>query len=97
VRLLSAFTLLLCVSSVVTLKRTGRNVQKKAGVTGRWHDNRHTFITDLAENGDASDETICDIAGHVFEAVAEILQPHPHASKKEGAGGARTERTELGW
>jgi hypothetical protein len=31
-------------------------------VTGRWHDNRHTLITDLAESG-AADETIRDIAG----------------------------------
>jgi integrase len=40
-------------------------VKKKAAVTGRWHDNRHTFITDLAESGEASDETIRDLAGHV--------------------------------
>jgi integrase len=33
-------------------------------VTGRWHDNRHTLITDLAESG-AGDETIRQIAGHV--------------------------------
>ncbi len=30
-----------------------------------WHDNRHTFITGLAESGEASDQTIMDIAGHV--------------------------------
>ncbi len=49
---------------MVTLKTSWNNVRKKAGVTGRWHDNRHTLITDLAESG-AADETIRDIAGHV--------------------------------
>jgi integrase len=33
-------------------------------VTGRWHDHRHTLITDLAESG-AGEQTIMDIAGHV--------------------------------
>ena len=33
-------------------------------MTGRWHDHRHTLITDLAESG-ASEQTIMDIAGHV--------------------------------
>jgi integrase len=49
---------------MVTLKTSWRNVRKNAGVTGRWHDNRHTLITDLAENG-VGDETIRQIAGHV--------------------------------
>jgi integrase len=49
---------------MVTLKTSWNNVRKKAGVSGRWHDNRHTLITDLAESG-AGDETIRDIAGHV--------------------------------
>lgn len=47
----------------------------KAGVTGRWHDNRHTFITDLAESGEASDETIRDIAGHVSK---QMLKHYSH-------------------
>jgi hypothetical protein len=41
---------------IVTLKTSWNNVRKKAGVSGRWHDNRHTLITDLAESG-AGDET----------------------------------------
>jgi len=49
---------------VTTLKTAWHNLRKKAGVQGRWHDNRHTLITDLAESG-ASDQTIMDIAGHV--------------------------------
>lgn len=47
-----------------SLKTAWNNVRKKAGVSGRWHDNRHTLITELAENG-AGDETIMEIAGHV--------------------------------
>jgi hypothetical protein len=39
-------------------------VRTNAHVKGRWHDNRHTLITDLAESG-AGDQTIMDIAGHV--------------------------------
>lgn len=50
-------------------------IKKQAGVTGRWHDNRHTFITDLAESGQASDETIRDIAGHVSK---QMLKHYSH-------------------
>jgi integrase len=39
-------------------------VRKNAKVEGRWHDNRHTLVTELAESG-AGDETIMVIAGHV--------------------------------
>ncbi len=50
------------------------NVRKKAGVSGRWHDNRHTLITELAENG-AGDETIMEIAGHVSR---QMLSRYAH-------------------
>ncbi len=46
-----------------------------AWVTGRWHDGRHTFITDLAESGQASDETIRDMAGHVSK---QMLKHYSH-------------------
>lgn len=46
----------------------------KAKVTGRWHDNRHTLITDLAESG-AGDETIREIAGHVSK---QMLKHYSH-------------------
>ena len=49
---------------VTSLKSAWTTVRKKAGVEGRWHDNRHTLITELAESG-AGDETIMAIAGHV--------------------------------
>ena len=59
---------------IVTLKTSWNNVRKQAGVTGRWHDNRHTLITDLAESG-AADETIRDIAGHVSP---QMLKHYSH-------------------
>jgi integrase len=59
---------------MVTLKTSWRNVKTKAGVSGRWHDNRHTLITDLAESG-AGDETIRDIAGHVSK---QMLKHYSH-------------------
>jgi integrase len=43
-------------------------VRKEAGVKGRWHDNRHTLVTELAEGG-AGDEVIMSIAGHVSRAM----------------------------
>ncbi len=43
-------------------------MRKDAGVKGRWHDNRHTLITELAESG-AGDEVIMSIAGHVSRAM----------------------------
>ena len=49
---------------VTTLKTAWNTVRTKAMVKGRWHDNRHTLITELAESG-AGDQTIMDIAGHV--------------------------------
>jgi hypothetical protein len=41
-----------------------KNVKKRAGVSGRFHDSRHTLTTELAESG-AGDQTIIYIAGHV--------------------------------
>jgi integrase len=36
--------------------------------TPRWHDNRHTLVTELSEAG-AGDEVIMSIAGHVSRAM----------------------------
>jgi integrase len=68
---------------IVTLKTSWNNVRKKAGVTGRWHDNRHTLITDLAESG-AADETIRDIAGHVSKQMLKHYS-HIRMAAKRGA------------
>jgi hypothetical protein len=43
-------------------------VRQKAGVKGRWHDNRHTLVTELADSG-AGDEVIMNITGHVSRAM----------------------------
>ncbi len=50
--------------------RLDYKVRVNAGVKGRWHDNRHTLITELAESG-AGDQTIMDIAGHVSKQMLE--------------------------
>ena len=60
---------------VVTLKTAWGNIKRKANVKGRWHDNRHTFITGLAESGEAGDETIRDMAGHVSR---QMLKHYSH-------------------
>jgi integrase len=60
---------------VVSLKTSWKNARKKAKVEGRWHDNRHTFITGLAESGEAGDETIRDMAGHVSR---QMLKHYSH-------------------
>jgi integrase len=59
---------------VTTLKTVWNNVRENAGVKGRWHDNRHTLITELAESG-AGDQTIMDIAGHVSK---QMLKHYSH-------------------
>jgi integrase len=59
---------------VTTLKTAWSKVRENAGVPGRWHDNRHTLITELAESG-AGDQTIMDIAGHVSK---QMLKHYSH-------------------
>ncbi len=59
---------------ITSLKTAWRNIRKKARVSGRWHDNRHTLITELAESG-AGDETIMEIAGHVSR---QMLSRYSH-------------------
>jgi len=68
---------------VTTLKTACNNVRKNAEVKGRWHDNRHTLITDLAESG-AGDQTIMDIAGHVSKQLLKTLQPHSDGGQADG-------------
>ena len=35
---------------ITSMKTAWNAIRKKAGVSGRWHDNRHTLITELAES-----------------------------------------------
>lgn len=60
--------------AITSLKTAWENVRTQAGVTGRWHDNRHKLITELAESG-AGDETIMEIAGHVSR---QMLSRYAH-------------------
>lgn len=59
---------------MTTLKTVWCNIKEKAGITGRWHDTRHTLVTELAESG-AGDQTIMDIAGHVSR---QMLSRYSH-------------------
>jgi integrase len=56
--------------SVTTLKTAWGGVRKTAGVKGRWHDTRHTLISELSESG-AGSQTIKGIAGHVSQRMLE--------------------------
>ena len=47
-----------------SFKTAWKTVRARAGVKARYHDLRHTAITNLCESG-ASEETIMSIAGHV--------------------------------
>lgn len=63
---------------ITTLKTAWTNARRRAGVTGRLHDSRHTLITELAETG-AGDQTIMDIAGHVSR---QMLKHYSHIRMK---------------
>jgi integrase len=60
---------------VTSFKTVWAKVKDAVGIQGRWHDNRHTFITDLAESPEASDATIMDMAGHVSK---QMLKHYSH-------------------
>lgn len=60
---------------ITTLNTAWDAVRERAGVSGRWHDNRHSFITELAESGEAGDETIRALAGHVSP---QMLKHYSH-------------------
>jgi integrase len=57
-----------------SLKTAWRTARARANIKGRFHDNRHTFVTDLAESG-AGDEVIRDLAGHVSK---DMLKHYSH-------------------
>ena len=53
---------------ITSFKTAWTKVREKSGVKGRWHDNRHTLVTELSESG-AGEEVIMSIAGHVSRAM----------------------------
>jgi len=55
---------------ITTLKSSWENVRAKAGLTARFHDLRHTAITNLCETG-APEATIMAMAGHVSRRMLE--------------------------
>ena len=59
---------------ISSFKTVWENVREKAKVQARFHDLRHTAITNLCESG-ASEETIRSIAGHVSH---RMLQHYAH-------------------
>lgn len=63
---------------ITSFKTAWKTVRTNAKVKGRWHDNRHTLITELAESG-AGDETIMEIAGHVDR---QMLRHYSHIRMK---------------
>lgn len=66
---------------ITSLKTAWTGVRERAGVQGRWHDNRHTLITELAESG-AGDATIKSIAGHVSQKMLEHYSHIRTAAKR---------------
>ena len=78
---------------VASLKTAWRTVRTKAGVQGRFHDCRHTFITRVAESGEAGDETIRELAGH---ASRQMLKHYSHIgmeAKRKGVQALVTKET----
>jgi integrase len=63
---------------ITSFKTAWKTARTNAKVKGRWHDNRHTLITELAESG-AGDETIMEIAGHVDR---QMLRHYSHIRMK---------------
>jgi integrase len=59
---------------ISSFKTAWTAARKAAGISCRWHDCRHTCITDLAEAG-ANDHTLKAIAGHVSN---EMMEHYSH-------------------
>lgn len=76
---------------VTTLKTAWQTAKKKAGVKGRWHDNRHNLITELSELG-AGEETIKSIAGHVSAAMLKRYSHIRTKAKREALEGVLLKR-----
>jgi len=56
---------------ISSMKTAWKNVRAKAGLEVRFHDLRHTAVTDLLENSGESEETVMAIAGHVSRKMKE--------------------------
>jgi integrase len=68
---------------VTTFKTAWQAIKRKAGVTGRWHDTRHTVVSQLGEIG-ASPATIMATVGHVSRQMLERYS-HPNVDAQRQA------------
>lgn len=73
---------------VTTLKSVWESVQAASGVNCRFHDLRHTAITNLAEQG-VPDSTMKAIAGHVHEKMLERYSHIRIRAKREAVEAIR--------
>jgi integrase len=78
---------------ITSFKTAWTKVRKKAGVMGRWHDNRHTLVTELAESG-AGEEVIMSIAGHVSRAMLSRYSHVRMEAKRRALDGIATRQRE---
>jgi hypothetical protein len=84
---------------VTTLNTAWQNLREKAKVTGRWHDNRHTLVAELAESG-ASDHGCRHVSkqmlkhySHIrmeakrtaLESIVQKQAPKPTEPEQDGA------------
>lgn len=79
---------------ITSFKTAWKTVKRKAKVEGRWHDNRHTLITELAEAG-AHNETIKGIAGHIDPKMVEHYSHIRQRAKREALEAVDTRRRRL--
>jgi integrase len=68
---------------ITSFKTAWSKVRLKAGVTGRWHDNRHTLVTELAESG-AGDEVNHEHRRPRLTGDAVAVLPCPNGSEAAG-------------
>ncbi len=66
-----------------TMRSAWVKVRAAAGVKGRWHDTRHTVVTQLGESG-ASPTTIMATVGHVSRRMLERYS-HPNRDAQRRA------------
>ena len=55
---------------ISSFKTAWTAARETAGMSCRWHDSRHSFVSALGE-GEASDTTIMALAGHVSKEMME--------------------------
>jgi hypothetical protein len=73
-------------------KTSWKTCRKNAGVSCRWHDKRHTFVSQLGENM-VSDQTLMAITGHLSK---KMLERYSHARMESKRAAVRTLDLPLG-